>query len=310
MKTNTDNILDLDVLINQTTDLVSQQEMFLTNILVVDIDELVGEVSSLMSLPEIYLKIRKLMDDPDSSLEDFADVVNTDPGLLALVLKIVNSAYYGFSGQIDNIKRALNLIGIGQLHDLVLSLSALNSLDLSNDIETLQQFWQRSIYCGVLSRLLAKKLKLEDAESLFIIGLLHEVGHLILFVKYPQESRLSVNQAQKENISLLGVERRNFGTDYGKVGQALMAEWKLPLKFQSIIGHQLEPDNATEFIQETAIVHIAHQASVNKYPGADSFRYEMDEDLLLTINTTEEELNDLYEAANDISREMERLIFG
>ena len=310
MNTNTDNPLGLDVPIKQASDLVSQQETFLTNTVAVDIDEIVSEVSNLISLPEVYLKIRELMDDPASSLDDFTVVVNTDPGLLALVLKVVNSAYYGFSGQIDNIKRALNLIGIGQLHDLVLGLSSVDALELPNDIEALQLFWQRSIYCGVLSRLMAKKIKLSDAENLFVIGLLHEIGHLILFLKYPLESKLTVNQAQAENRSLIDVEKSNFDTDYGKIGQGLMAEWNLPLKFQCIIGHHIEPDNATEFILETDIVHIAHQVAVNKFPGADGFQYLIDEDSLLTLNVTEEEMNDLYEEANGTSREMQRLILG
>ena len=75
---------------------------------ILDIDEVVSEISNLISLPEVYLKIRRLMDDPHSRLDDFSAVVNTDPGLLAVVLKIVNSAFFGFSGQIDNINRALN----------------------------------------------------------------------------------------------------------------------------------------------------------------------------------------------------------
>lgn len=310
MNANTGNTLDLDAFINQTADLVSQQELFLTDSVVIDIDELVSEISNLISLPEVYLKIRELMNDPDSCLDDFAVVVNTDPGLLASVLKIVNSAFFGFTGQIDNINRALNLIGIGQLHELVLSLSAVDALNLSNDIETLQLFWQRSIYCGVLSRLLAEKLKLDDAEGLFVIGLLHEIGRLILFHKYPQESKLTVNQAQTENRSLLDVERNNFDTDYGKVGQALMAEWNLPLKFQCITGHHVEPDKATEFILETTIVNIAHQIAVNKFPGADGFQYLIAEESLAILKTTEEEMNDLYEEANNTSREIEKLILG
>lgn len=310
MNKNTDDTLDLDAFINQTTDLVSQQEIFLTDSVVIDIDELVSEISNLISLPEVYLKIRELMDDPDSCFDDFAVVVNTDPGLLALVLKIVNSAFFGFSGQIDNINRALILIGIGQLHDLVLSLSAVDSLDLANDIETLHLFWQRSIYCGVVSRLLAEKLNLGDAESLFVIGLLHEIGRLILFIKYPQESKLIVNQAQAENRSLLEVERSTFNIDYGKVGQALMAEWNLPIKFQCITEHHVEPGKATEFIPETTIVHIAHQLASNKYPGADGFQYLITEDSLVNLKTTEEEMNELCEEANDISSEMETLILG
>ena len=310
MNANADNTLELEAFINKTNELVSQQEVYLTETLVINTEQLVSEISDLVSLPEIYLKIRELMDDPDSCLDDFAAVVNTDPALVASVLKIVNSAFFGFAGQIDNINRALNLIGIGQLHDLVLSLSAVSSLDLPNDIEKLSIFWQRSIYCGVLSRLLAKKLHLPDAESLFVIGLLHEIGRLILFLKYPKESKLAVHQAQSENLSLTNVERITFGTDYGEIGQALMAEWNLPNKFECIIGYHLEPCNATEYVIETSIVHIAHIAAANKFPGADSYQYEMNPEILAQLTTSEEEMNDLFTEADQIAIEMERMILG
>ncbi len=277
---------------------------------ILNIDRVVSETSKLISLPEVYLKIRQLMDDPQSHINDFSAVVNTDPGLLAVVLKIVNSAFFSFSGQIDNINRALNLIGIGQLHDLVLSLSAIDSLKLPNDIETLQVFWQRSIYCGVVSKLLAQKLKLPEYESLFVIGLLHEIGHLILFLNYPQQAKSIVDQAQAENRPLSELERNAFGIDYGNVGQALMAEWRLPLKFQTITEHHIDPIYAMEYMAETLIVHVAHQVAVNKFPGADSFQYEFSEENLRLLKTTEDEMIELSKKADEMSREIESLILG
>ena len=310
MNKETDNRVMLTGVISQMTDSVSQQDDYLTRAVVIDVEKLVSEVSDLVSMPEIYLKIRELMDDPDSCLDDFAVVVNTDPGLMSSVLKIVNSAFFGFSGQIDNINRALNLIGIGQLHDLVLSLSAVDALDLPNDIEKLNVFWQRSIYCGVLSRLLAEKHELQNIESLFIIGLLHEIGRLVLFLTYPKEANLAVFQACKENLSLTSVEKTTFGTDYGKIGQALMEEWNLPLKFQNITKFHTEPDEATEYRLETAILHIAHQLAVKKYPGADRFQYQLDQDILSLIKISEDEMNNLCIEANNISLEMEKAILG
>jgi len=277
---------------------------------IIDVDEVVCGISNVISLPEVYLKIRELMDDPDSNLDDFVVVVNTDSGLIVAVLKIVNSAFFGFPGQIDNINRALNLIGIGPLHDLVLSLSAVDALDFPNDIETLQMFWKRSIYCGVFSRLLAEKLNVKDAESLFIVGLLHEIGRLILCVKFPEQYQTLVNKAQLDNHLLIEEEQNFFATDYGKVGKALMAEWNLPIKFQYITEHHVEPTQATEFIVETSIVYIAHQLASNQFPCVDNAEYLIDKAILHTLNTTEDELSDLYEQANIISSEMESLILG
>jgi len=276
----------------------------------INVEQLVDDVSHLISLPEIYLKIRALIDDPNSELEDFAAVVNADPGLSAVVLKIVNSAFFNFPGQIDNINRALNLIGIEQLHDLVLSLSALKTLDFPNDIEPLKTFWQRSIYCGALAKLLAQKSQLPDAESLFVTGLLHEIGHILLFTKFPEQSKQVVSQAKQDQLPLTDVEHSMLGTDFAKVGAALMRVWNLPYKFQYVTAWQLEPEKATEYALETMIIHHAHKAAVNKFPGADSLQYELESNEMDALKINEDDMNILYKQADEISNEIESVILS
>jgi len=122
------------------------------------IEQLLARVNELISLPEVYLKISQLMDDKSSTVGDFAEVIKFDPNLSATVLKVVNSAFYGFSGQIDSIARAVNLIGIGQLHIMALSVSAITALDAMKypeDIVPLKTFWRSCLFTGVLSRQLA-----------------------------------------------------------------------------------------------------------------------------------------------------------
>jgi HD-like signal output (HDOD) protein len=99
-----------------------------------DIEQKIEEITGLISLPEIYLKVRRLMDDETSEIDDFAQVIIVDPNLSTRVLKIVNSAYFGFQEPVDSITRAINMIGIGQLHNMVLGVAAISSLDLPNDI--------------------------------------------------------------------------------------------------------------------------------------------------------------------------------
>jgi HD-like signal output (HDOD) protein len=308
MKANIDHSLDQSASIKQSLNLVSQQQSFVTDPVLINVEELVSEISELISLPEVYLKISELMDDPDSCLDDFAMVVSTDPALVASVLKIVNSAFFGFTGQIDNIIRALNLIGIGPLHDLVLSLSALDALDLSNDIEELVIFWKRSIYCGVISRLLAEKLHLQNAESLFVVGLLHEIGHLVLFQKYPKQCKQIIIQSQAESRPLPEIERIVFGTDYAKIGERLMSEWNLPVKFQYITGYHTTPENALEFIDETIIMHIAHQIAANKFTEEDGIQFSINLETLTALKISEDELDTLCIEADDMRLDVEKVI--
>ncbi len=229
-----------------------------TDDVVLDPQELVDGVVDLISLPEVYLRIRALMLDDKSRLEEFAEVVRTDPNLVAGVLRIVNSAYFGFAGKIGTISRALNFIGIWQLHNLVLGVSAVKSFSgISNNIIDMPTFWLRSVHCGVLSQLFAKACKLRESEKLFVVGLLHEIGHLILYKVLPEESSEVISVAQQDQRPLFQVETEHFGFHYGLVGKQLMQAWGLPDDFLEITECHPEPATAPNCALEASIVHIA-----------------------------------------------------
>jgi HD-like signal output (HDOD) protein len=267
----------------------------------------INNVACLFSLPEIYLHIRELMEDKNSDLDDFAKVVGTDPNLSVSVLKIVNSAYFGFTGQIDNIPRALNLLGIGALHDLVLSISAVGSLSMPNEIMEMSRFWRRSIYCGVLSRLIAEDKKLKESGNLFVIGLLHEIGHLLFFYKFPLQYTIALTESVQTNRMLFQTELEMFGAHYGLVGQLLMKKWNLPKKFQVITEFHPEPAKAHEYLVETAIVHIAHNYAIAKESGDDP-QFTIDPQAWQLLDSSPEIMNEILDKTDLMSSELEQLI--
>jgi len=241
-----------------------------TDDVALDPKELVDGVMDLISLPEVYLRIRTLMLDDKSRLEDFAEVVRTDPNLVDGVLRIVNSAYFGFAGKIGTISRALNFIGIWQLHNLVLGVSAVKSFSgISNNIIDMPTFWLRSVHCGVLSRLFAEACKLRESEKLFVVGLLHEIGHLILYKILPHESSKVISVAQQQQRPLFQVETEHFGFHYGLVGKQLMQAWGLPDDFLEITECHPEPATAPNCAVEASIVHIADIFSQTGNSAAD-----------------------------------------
>jgi HD-like signal output (HDOD) protein len=277
-----------------------------------NLDMLIKSTTGLISLPEIYLKIRELMNDQSSVLDDFAIVVNGDSNLAARVLKIVNSSFYGFPGQISNIARALNFIGIAQLHDLVLSVSAIKAIKLPNDIIDLHNFWQRSIFCGVFAKRIAEIIKLRDCESCFVIGLLHEIGRLALALNYPDEFQQAQQQSTENNLSLYKIESDSFGFHYGQVGQALMKEWKLPVNFQEITGHHPDLLSAQQFITETAIIHLAHL-----YAYAEETEQQPEQISLLVnpsvwkiLDIPAKKIQEIVIETRQLSKEMEQLVLS
>lgn len=215
------------------------------------------DIEALISLPEIYLKFRQLMDDPDSSHKKLTELVSCDPNLTATVLKFVNSPLYGLSGEIDSISKAVQLLGVTQLHEIVLAISVM-SLDYPNHIVPLRIFWRSCLFSGVLARLLANQLRFTDSESMFVIGLLHQIGRLVIYSSYPDQGKKALIQARENKQPVAEAEQDILGFHYGHVGAKLMVQWRLPMQFQVISYFQPAPMDAPIFRSETALMHLVH----------------------------------------------------
>ncbi len=275
------------------------------------IEHLLKQVNELISLPEVYLKISQLMDDKWSTVDDFAEIIKYDPNLSVTVLKVVNSAFYGFSEKIDSIARAVHLIGIGQLHIMALSASAISALDsmtYPNDIIPLKTFWRSCLFTGVLSRQLAL-LSNKNSEYLFVTGILHEIGHLIIYTKFPDIARLTIQRAKDESITSAEAEQQILSYHYGDIGAELMAKWHLPPKFQNLTRYQPFPELATEDKFEVSLLHIAHGYAHKQFIKPD---IEL-EDLIHpsaweNTQITPEYIESILDTVRGISVDMERII--
>lgn len=272
-------------------------------------DQTLQEISGLVSLPEIYLKFRRLMEDPNSDIEDFSGLVSSDPNLAGTVLKVVNSAFFGFPGQIDSIGRAVNLLGIGTLHDMVLGASAVSALDFPNDIVPLKTFWRCSIFSGVMARLLSNQLKIRKSESLFVIGLLHDIGHLIIYSKYPNQAKQILASLLEGNKMLHDLELSILGFHYGQIGASLMAQWQLPLNFQVITYYQPTPVYAPEHPLATAVLHLAHAYAQKSYAEtSQTIEQLVNPSAWDILNLSPEQVENLLEKTQETCAEMEKAI--
>jgi len=221
---------------------------------------LVENIQTLISMPDVYLRVQELMNSHTSGINDFAEVIQYDPALAARILRITNSAFFGFPSKIESLSRAVNLLGMSQLHDLVLANSAIQAFS-SLHIDTLNKldFWRDSIHCGVLCRVIAQQTHVLEDERLFVAGLLHQLGYLIICVEMPDTALQIAEKAESQNIPRYLIEREMLGFDYAEVGGELLRKWKLPNSFQETVAFHTNPSKATEFPLETAIVHLAQK---------------------------------------------------
>ncbi|MBA1443773.1 MAG: HDOD domain-containing protein [Chromatiales bacterium] len=166
----------------------------------------------LISLPDVYLRLKEVLDDPNYTMGGVAEVITHDPAITIRLLRIVNSAYFGLATQIDSVSRAVNLLGTQGIHDLVLAASVAQSFEgMSNEVMDMERFWRKSVVCAITSRELASLCNVLDGEHLFVCGLLHDIGHLVLYQMAPGKAQQAIEQAKTHQGSLYQAERSLLG---------------------------------------------------------------------------------------------------
>lgn len=222
-----------------------------------DARDLIDDTLELASLPAVVLRALELLNAPDSSAADIGQVISEDPALSVRLLRIVNSSFYGFPSRIETISRAITIVGTLEITDLVLGSSAVEAFaGLPNELIDMQQFWEHSLYAGVVARVLARHHRAPNTERFFVSGLLHDIGSLVLYNQRPEESRRALELA-RAGRPLHQVEQEIFGFDHSDVGAELMQAWNLPEAFVEAARHHHRPVEAREFPLETAMVHLA-----------------------------------------------------
>ena len=220
--------------------------------------ELVQSCSNVFTLPEIYVRVRDVVDNPESTMEDLAKVLKMDPGISARMLKIVNSPLYGFPKQVDTVTRAVNLLGMQAVRDLVTATTVGRSFSgMTVQIMDLSAYWRKSVLCALMAGKIAKACGIEESERFFIEGLLRDIGHLVLYQTIPERAQSALIEAGNLGEPLAEVEQSNFGCDYTEVGAELIHSWGMPMQIEQAIRHQLCPDDAGDYALHASIVHLA-----------------------------------------------------
>ena len=211
----------------------------------------------LPEIPSVVFELNEVIANPMSSADHIAQVVNRSPSLTALLLKIVNSSFYGFPSKIDKISHAVTLIGTREISGLALGISILSIFkDIPREMIDMHSFLKHSLACGILSRILAAQKNFGQTEQLFVSGLLHDLGRLILYFYFTDESR-NILSRSRNNQTLLYAEETNYlGCDHAQVGKQLMEQWKLPLILENSVLYHHNPSEAQQPIPAT-IVHLA-----------------------------------------------------
>jgi len=219
-----------------------------------DLRNRIEKLGDLPTLPHVVQRLAAMIGRPTVSTEEVGAIIEKDQVLAAKVLRLANSPFYGFPSRIGSVAHAVIVLGFNVVKGLTLCASALSIMKDAG----MDQLWRHSLGVAITANLLAARLKIKNPEELFVAGLLHDIGKVVLYVKWPD-----VGSSIKDAIqtggdrSLFEVEQELLGLSHADIGGCLAKAWNLPVTLRDPILYHHDPTLAKEAALQTAIVHVA-----------------------------------------------------
>jgi len=212
----------------------------------------VVQSAKLPALPTVVVRIMEMMESDRTTARQLGEEIAKDLALSAKVLKLVNSGFYGFSQPITTVPHAVAMLGFDAVQSLVMSSSVLELME-----EALPGLWEHSLGCARTCAMLAELAGLGDAEEMSVIGLLHDLGKVILCQTLESEFMLVQKRIDKLGMLFYRAEEEVLGCHHGHIAGWLLERWALPAKLVTPIidHHDFRPQR--DHAARTAVVHVA-----------------------------------------------------
>ncbi len=263
-------------------------------------------IQKMPPLPLTVSKVLEVTRNPKTDAKALNDVVSLDPVLTGKVLKLVNSAYYSLSNQVTSLVRAIIMLGINTVKNLVLSTAVISTVKKAENFNALDMdsFWKHSIGVGVISKKLAQSMKIDPKklEEYFVAGLLHDIGKIPLNAEVSDEYIKAISYARQNKAQFSIIETEFFGLNHADIGIRISELWKLnkPLHYTIQYHHAIDdcPDEYREFVAVISLANIIACRSNIGFAG-DSVPAQ-DEDKLMEITQLKwKDIEDVESSAED-----------
>lgn len=258
-----------------------------------NIEQYIEGAQELCVLPDIYIKLTDMLRDDTSTLEDMAKVIALEPALSAQLLKIANSALFSFPKEVAEIDRALMIIGVNKLGTLIHAYGVTAAFsEVDPRVIDMDKYWEISVDCALMTKFLADRKGVPNSHSLFLAGLFHNIGALVLV----HQAREQVQLCERYSKEQLPWHRQQevFGFTYADVSAHLLKAWHLPEVITEPIEHfhhayQTPKDKSSTLLYITSRLALYHSHQ-GMYNRASILGPHLLEDLNLTSKDIDEAL--------------------
>ncbi|WP_232364062.1 HDOD domain-containing protein [Desulforapulum autotrophicum] len=246
------------------------------------------QIKDLKPIPAVANQLLAVVDNPDSSIEDIANVIQYDLVITASILKTCNSAYFGLKNPVESIKDAVNLLGTDQVIELAVIKSGVKALSGSQEGYGLTQgeMWKYSVSSAVAAKQVAVKLSLKNKNTLFTAALIKDIGKIILEKHVSNASQEITHLVETQNVSFLEAEKEILGIDHAELGAMIAKTWKLSPRIVNIIRHHHLADEGKIYDKEIAAVYLADCICMmmGNGVGSDGLAYRFKHQVMKVLN--------------------------
>jgi putative nucleotidyltransferase with HDIG domain len=212
----------------------------------------IEQIDTLPTIPGILRKLLVVIENPKISLTEIGNFIQNDPVLTSRVLKMVNSPIYGFPGRISSVQQALILLGLNVVRGLLLGVSVFEVMQKS-----MVGLWEHSLGCAVTARIIAKKKNIPEPEEISVSALLHDIGKVVLILRFKDEYEKVVKEAESKNMLIMEAEKEIFGITHAESGAWVAKKWNFPVSLVEVIEYHHKPSLSKIVTVQTAIVHLS-----------------------------------------------------
>lgn len=270
----------------------------------ISMESIVEAVNDLPAFPHVVVKVMELSEDPDATAQDISNVLNQDQAMTARVLKLANSAFYGFPRRIGTVSDAIIYLGFKTIRSIVMAVSVSDILSREIEGYALEhgELWKHSQCSAIAARLTARKAKFGLLDLAYTAALLHDIGKVILNNFMKEAYHEVVARVSGENTSFIETENEILDFNHAMVGARVAEKWNLPPELVEAIAMHHHPENAEINKRLTAIVHLADAICVMMGIGIgiDGMLYPVSEEAMKLLGFTEADIENIISELVDV----------
>ena len=234
--------------------------------------DIIDHLSDLPPFPKVTARLLSLLNNPSVSVRDLAEVISTDPSLVMKVIHISNSPFYMVSKPIESVKAAVLILGIDTIKSITTAVSIQKGLAEAyaprSGLFDLPAFWKHSYATAIVSSKIARRYNNSSADRLYLAGLIHDIGKLIIAHYWPETWKRIINYIKAGNGSYTEVELNVFSSSHCEIAASLCDKWQFPQNIVELIRrHHRRADEDDPTSKEIEILRAANEiVSANGFP--------------------------------------------